>query len=220
MCLTLINYSFTWMVKLNGLLGRPYGIKKIYMKKTLSVFGALMLISSVVLAGGTPSPSESSKMAILKSGAIVKVFYKNPEAGKVKVTIYDKDDKALFTEEVKSRTGFVRPYNLNSLPEGDYRLVMQDGNEVREENVCTRNDHAKPLVGIIKANENQFVVTVFSKAQNNFRITVLDEERNVLFTELYSVNGRASKLFNVKDVKGAVSVEVGNKDEIIKSATL
>ena len=110
------------------------------MKKTFSILVMLMMISSVVLAGGTLGPSEttkSSKMAIVKSGDGVKVFYKPSEIGKVKVTIYNNKNNVVFSEEVKSRLGFVRPYNLNNLPEGEYRVVMQDENETREEIVST-----------------------------------------------------------------------------------
>ena len=38
----------------------------------------------------------------------------------MKVTIFDKDNETVFSEEVKTRSGFVRPYNLSDLPEGDY----------------------------------------------------------------------------------------------------
>lgn len=193
------------------------------MKKTLSILGMLILISSVVLAGGTPNPSTSStssKMAIVKCGDVVKVFYKNDESTKVKVTIYNQENKAVFSEEVKSHAGFVRPYNIGSMPEGDYRVVMQDENEKREENVSTLKEHVKSLVGIIKASEDQFAVTFFTKEERDLRVRLLDSNKNVLFSDEYSVNGRASKLFNLKSVKGAVVVEVADEDGVIKSTTL
>src|SRR5688572_2715266 len=97
------------------------------MKKTFSIL-VMLLISGVVFAGGTAGPSETSKssrMAIVKSSDGIKVFYKCSQVGKVRVTIYNQKNDVVFSEEVKSY-GFVRPYNLNKLPEGEYRVVLKD----------------------------------------------------------------------------------------------
>jgi hypothetical protein len=186
-----------------------------------------MMISSVVLAGGTTGPSEttkSSKMAIVKSGDGVKVFYKPSEKGKVKITIYNSKNNVVFSEEVKSRLGFIRPYNLNDLPEGEYRVVMQDENEMREELVSTVKDvnvkNVKPLAGIIRANKNQLAVTFYSPSGSEVTVTVLDNKKRILFSEAYSIEGRDIKLFNLEDLKGATQVEVTGKDGVIKSVAL
>ncbi len=190
------------------------------MKKVLSILAMLILISSVVLAGKDPNPSESSNMAIVKCGDVVKVFYKKTNAEKVRVTIYNDEDQAVFSEELKSQSGFVRPYNLASLPEGEYRVVMQGESEKREESVSNMKEYARPLAGVIKPNANQLVVTLFSKEGKDLNVTLLDDQQNVLFSEKYTVEGQASKLFNLRKVKGAVSVEVSDEAGIIKSTTL
>jgi len=191
------------------------------MKKLLSILVMLILISSVVLAGEDTNPSESSKnMAIVKCGDVVKVFYKKANAEKIKVTIYNDEDEAVFSEELKSKSGFVRPYNLASLPKGEYRVVMEGESEKREESVSNLKDYSRPLAGVIKPNDNQLVVTLFSKDGKDLNVTLLDDQQNVLFSERYKVDGQASKLFNLKRVKGAVSVEVSDESGIIKSATL
>jgi hypothetical protein len=197
-------------------------IKNTYMKKILSVLVVLISISSVARAGVAPNPwvsSKSSKMGIMKSGDLVKVFYKNEEVATVKVTIYNQANKIVFSEEVKNHSDFLKPYNLAGLPEGKYRVVMQDEEELREEYVSTIKEHTKALIGIIKANEHQFAVTFFSKEQSDLRVTLLDDEGNVLFAENYRVAGRDTKLFDLKTRKGAV-VEVSDKDGVIRSTTL
>lgn len=184
----------------------------------------LILVGSVVLAGGNPNPSESSTMAIVKSGDVVKVFYKNAETAKVKITIYDEDNKSVFAEEVKSRNGFIRPYNLADLPEGEYRVVMQDENEKREESISTIHDavtvNERALAGFVKLSKDKLLVTLFSKSENDLRVTLFDNNRNILLSEHYNVNGEASKLFSLKNVSGAVVVEVTDKDGLIKSTTM
>lgn len=180
------------------------------------------MVSSVALAGGTPGPWESSKssrMAIVKSSDGVKVFYKCSQVGKVRVTIFNQRNTVVFSEEVKS-FGFVRPYNLSKLPEGDYRVVLEDEIETIEEFVSTVKETAKPLIGIIRANENQFAVTFFSKEQNDITVTVLDGKRNILFSEEFNVEGRDTKLFNLKNLKGASQVEVTGKAGVIRSSLL
>lgn len=187
------------------------------MKKTFSTLLMLAIASSVVLAGGDPNPSESSKMAVMKSGDVVKVFYKKSSDAKVKITILDQDNKAVFAEEVKNHSGFIRPYNLSQLPEGDYKIVMEDESDKREESISTVKDHSSALASVLKANEHQFVVTLYSKQEKSVKVSFLDSEENVLFAENYLVEGRMPKLFNLKNINGAVTIEVTDDTGIIKS---
>lgn len=185
----------------------------------------LICISSFVLAGGMPDPSKpapsTSNMAIVKNGTIVKVFYKKPDAGKVKVSIYKVDSgEAVFSEELKGRDGFVRPYNLRELPKGEYRVVMQDDSEKREEVINNSIPRAQASASIIKANENQFAVLLYSKLKNQVKVTLYDDDKNILLSQVYEVEGGASKLFNKKQLEGNVTVEVSDENGIIKTATV
>ena len=192
------------------------------MKKIFATFGVLIMISSVMLAGGTENPSTTSNTAIVKTNDGVRVFYKSEKVTKVKVTIYNQNDKKVFSEEVKSRLGFSRPYNLTSMPQGDYRVVLEDENGTSEKIISNVKESAKVMAAVINArkNYNRCLVTLYSNRESEVTIRILDANANELSVANYTVNGQSSKLFNLANFKGAVSVEVSDTNGIIKSTTI
>lgn len=181
-----------------------------------------MMISSAMLAGGIENPSTASNTAIVKSTDGVKVFYKSDRVAIVKVSIYNETGEKVFFEEVRSRLGFTRPYNLASLPPGDYRVVLEDENGTSEKIISNIKESAKVLAAVIDARKyhNSCLVTLFSNLESEVSIRILDKNQNELKSENYTVSGQTSKLFNLESVKGAVSVEVFDANGVIKSVIL
>lgn len=213
-----------YTLQLNGCSIRPNWCKANDMKKIVSTFVVLMMISSVVLAGGIENPSTktSENTAIVETLTGVKVFYKSDKITKVRVTIYDEESKEVFSEEVKSRKGFIRPYNLDNLVEGDYRVVLEDENGTSEKIISNAREQVVVLASVVNARKNhgKCLVTMFTKGEADVSVKVLDANRNEIASESYRISGQSSKLFNLKDVKGAVFVEVSDSKGLIKSATI
>jgi hypothetical protein len=190
------------------------------MKKLPFVFSLLMLISGVVFAG-IENPAPVSGIAILKSGDIVKVLYKGQKPSKVSVVILDEKNHVVFSESVNKRADFVRPYNLSNLPEGDYKIVVEDENGKREDNIRHGKENSKVLSSIIHAREKQkCAVTLFSKVEAQVKITITDSQKNLLASDSFSVNGQSSRLFNLENVKGPLFVEVTDENGTVRSSTI
>lgn len=189
------------------------------MKKLTVMFGALMIISRIALAGEVV-PSASNTSVSLK-GEIVKIFYRSEDSEKVKVTIYDASSKAVFSEEIKNKPSFVRPYNLENLPYGEYTIVLEDKNGKKEEKVSFVKKAAEVNASIIHNKESRkALVTLFSKGETEVTYSVLDINNNVLFSKTEKVNGQAAKAFNLEKVKGAVTVQVADSQGLLKYKTL
>lgn len=190
------------------------------MKKLSVMFGVLMIISRVAFAGGETAPKATSTSVSMK-GEIVKIFYYSENSDKVKITIFDAASKAVFTEEIKRKSHFIRPYNLENLPYGEYTVVLEDRNGKTEEKVM----FAKEPVGINatiiqKKDSRKALVTLFSTGQTEVTYTVLDIDNNVLYSKSETVMGQASKSFNLEKVKGAVTVQVADSKGLLKYKTL
>lgn len=190
------------------------------MKKLVVLFGALMIISRVALAGEVTAPKATSTSVTMK-GEVVKIFYRSENADRVKVTILDASSKAVFSEEIKNRSSFVRAYNLENLPFGEYTIVLEDKNGRTEEHFT----YAKPAVdvqaNIIKIRDSRkAIVTLFSKGEAEVTYSVLDIDNNVLYSQTQKVNGQAAKSFNLEKVKGAVTVQVSDSKGILKYKAL
>jgi len=191
------------------------------MKTTLSIIGVLMLISSVVLAGGIENPTKpSSNVAIIKSNSGVKVIYKAEDACQVKISIYDNDNKEIFSEEVKAKASFMRPYNLDNMPEGDYRIVVKDADETSESIVNTSKSRESALIGLVRASDDRYLITLTSPVKTDIFLKLTDEFSNVIHTEKLAVDGNLSKLFNLKNVAGSVTAELTSEEGLSKTLQL
>lgn len=193
------------------------------MKKVLSIFVALMTFSGVVLAGRIDTnPLTTSSTAIVKTNTGAKVYYKSEKTGKVKVTIYDERNKEIFEEEVKYRTGFVRPYNMENLPEGNYKVVLEDEQGIIEKTISNVSVSASVLAAVINARKDldKCMVTLYSEGKSDVTVRLLDKNRRELTSKNSTVNGQSSLLFNLANLTGVISVEVSDKAGVIKLSTL
>jgi flagellar hook assembly protein FlgD len=189
------------------------------MKKIVVMFGALMIISRIAFAGEV-APSASNTSVSLK-GEIVKIFYRSENSDKVKVTIYDAASNIVFSEEIKNKPSFVRPYNLEKLPYGVYTIVLEDKNGKKEEKVSYLKKSVEVQASIIhKKDSRQALVMLFSKGETEVTYSVLDIDNNVLFSKTEKVNGQAAKAFNFQKIKGAVTVQVADSQGMLKYKTL
>lgn len=192
------------------------------MKKIVAMFGALMMISGVVFAGEAPLFA-TAEMSVNLTDKIVKVYYRSDKAGKVKVTIYCMTTgKEVFTEEIRKQSKFIRPYNLDGLPYGEYSIVLEDENGRAVEKISYTKKVVKVLSSIIQSKETKDVtVALFSNGNTDVVVRLLDAKGNLLQAEQYAINGQANKRFNLKNIEGAVKVEVLNgEDEIIQTRTV
>ncbi len=174
------------------------------MKKTLSIFAVLTLFSSVVFAGGIDDPKNPSKtgLAVIKQGSTFKLFYKCEGPDNVKVTIYNNDNKAIFKENIRNVDGFIRPYNLDNLPEGDYRVVVEDGNCEHTNVFHHYVEKSKSLIGVIQLSESpeKFVLTIGKKLSPEIvGVKIYNAENEMVYERLERVSGDFAKLYNLKE---------------------
>lgn len=191
------------------------------MKKLVVMFGVLMIISRVAFAGDVNAPKATATKVSLK-GDVVKIFYRSENSDKVRVTIYDANANIIFSEQIKSESSFVRPYNLENLPYGEYTVVIEDKNGKTEEKVSyVNNKGTKSLASIISKKESRgVIVALTSKGDADVTYRLLDNEKNVLYSETQKVNGQSAKSFNLEKVKGAVTIEVSDSSGLFESKTL
>lgn len=190
------------------------------MKKLFVMFGVLMFISSVSFAGEVNAPKATATKVSLKDG-IVKIFYRSENSDRVKVTIYDTDSNVIFSEQIKSESSFVRPYNLENLPYGEYTVVLEDKNGRTEEKVSYLKKEVEVFASIISKKDSRgAVIALFSKGEAEVTYRMLDSEKNVLYSETQKVNGQDTKSFNLEKVQGAVTIEVSDSNGLLESKTL
>src|ERR1041385_7272191 len=95
----------------------------------------MILIMSILTLMGY-SASSAERMAVVRNGEIFKVIYSGEDVANVNVTIRDSDGNKVFSEDIISVHGFIRPYNFSQLSKGDYLICVTDKLGRNTEKVC------------------------------------------------------------------------------------
>lgn len=191
------------------------------MKKTLSILVALTVISSVVFARNVDNPIASPTMAVIKNGTTFKLYYKGAEQSDVKISIVDDTHRVVFSEVLKKVDGFVRPYNLSSLPEGKYTIELSNKNGKVIENINhelktpQRFAHVHKVAGA----EGKFLVTLSNKGADNITVKIFDGSNNELYKDQSEVIDDFARVYNLQKISGKFRFEISDNSGWVKSLT-
>jgi hypothetical protein len=190
------------------------------MKKIIVLAGSV-LFSTLVFANGTdkPSTSESSVAVLNSSGSnLFKVFYKAPHSNKVKVSILNEKNEVLFSETLRKMDGFVRPYNFDGLPEGDYVIQIEDEFGKQTEKVKYNAGKIEKIVNVTKSAEaGKYLLTGISKSKDTIHVLIYDSANQLLFEENLQVNGEFGQMYNLKYVAKPFTMIVSDSKGVLKS---
>ncbi len=183
------------------------------MKKTLSILIVLIAISSVVSARRLDKPEETSSMAIMKSGSLVKLFYTGVKECNVKVTILNAENKIVFKEELRQVDRFMRPYNFSELAEGDYTIELVDHIGKKIEKVSYREGKIEPLANLIRISrdENKYLLTLSNKGTKTFVVKIYNDNGTLLYSHDEDVDGDFAKIYNLSKADQKFSFEITDK---------
>lgn len=180
----------------------------------------LTIVCSVALAGGIDNPKASSKMAIMqKDEDHIQLFYKSNKEATIEVSIYDADNKLAFKELIRKSDGFIRPYDLSAMKEGDYTLVVNDGTENFVEKISIKNSKETLLSNVISMKkEGSFLLTVADKKAQHITVSISDENGNVLYKQTENFDKQYSKIYNfptkANGLKFLVTTDLGLSRQI------
>lgn len=145
-------------------------------------------------------PKAPLGMSVIKSGNICKLFYRGEVAGDIEVTIYNESGRAVFSEVIRNKDNFMRPYNLSTLPEGNYTITLNDGLTTRVEKISHFNKKDARAVRLIKVNntEHKYLLAVPNAGKDVLTITVFDENNSTVYKGTESVQGDFARIYNLK----------------------
>lgn len=192
------------------------------MKKILSIFLVLLITGSTVYARRTENPASSvNGVGVMKTGSLVKVFYKASTLSNVRVTIYNASNRAVFSEVIKKVGGFLRPYNFEGLPYGEYTIEVEDNHQRTVERVDYQSEKVKQLAKLVKVSgeEGKFLLMIPNKTQNKLTIRIFSENGNLLHIEEKETNSDFMGLYNLASLESKfyflITDEKGDAREIV-----
>lgn len=177
------------------------------MKAKFNVLVFALIASSFAAFADAPA---SMSVLPATNAQVFHVFYKGAEAGKVKVSIINSDNKVVFTEMFYNVSSFRRPYNFSQLPAGTYTIVLEDKNG---QQVQTINHEVKKNVSYIKITEvtsaaNKYVLQINSTGKESVFVRIFDNNSSLLHEQKIEVNGNYGLVYNLTPVKSASNAPV------------
>jgi hypothetical protein len=115
--------------------------------------------------------------------------------------------------------GFLRPYNFDGLPEGQYTVKVEDENGKTVEKVNYKAGRVEKLIHLQKLqNENKYMLSISSPKPEDVFIYIFDEKDNLIYNEIQSINGGFAQVYNLQDMK-SFTIEVSDKFGVLKKVT-
>lgn len=184
------------------------------------LFAALLTVMSVA----TFANGENGTKIISDSSAVFKVYYSKPIVAKVKVSIFNAEGKKVFTESIKNENGFVRPYNMSSLPAGTYTFQIDDKNEVETfEFVYAEVEEQEEAIvaNVVRMEDDKFFLGVSSTNSNTVQIDIYNDRDEVIYSAEEVVANQFGQLYNLNSVKSnGFTLVVKHNGNIVKKTSL
>lgn len=188
-------------------------------KKIVTLLLALMVTGSAVFANGIDNPSSASGVAVIKNGTTFKLYYKATEQSNVRVSILDSDRKVVYTETIQHVDGFVRPYNISSLSNGEYTVEVADRSGVQIQKLTVAKENTEKLAHVFKVSgeEGKFLLTVSNKEAGDLSVKIYDDANNVIYNQVEAAGADFARIYNLKKYKGNFTFEVTDSNGKSKS---
>ena len=185
--------------------------------KTKLILATLLTVMSVAVF------AKGNTEVVYDSTSVFKVFYTGKAPANVKISIFNAKGKKIFSETIKSKEGFVRPYNMNDMAEGTYKFEINDGNGVE----VYEFDYSLPKVAnnvnmkVQKMNENKFFLMLSTTEKTTVEIKIVNDEGTEVYKTTEELTSQFSQIFNLNAVDSkeyTFSIYADNK--LIKSTSL
>jgi len=113
----------------------------------------LQVLTIAAWANGTlmDKPEKIPGVTFITKDATVEVLYSSSELCSTKIEIRNSSGQVVFSEIVRTRNGFSRPYNLSGLPPGVYKVIVSNDRESGSEKVIVRKKHRQASTVVTSA---------------------------------------------------------------------
>jgi hypothetical protein len=183
------------------------------MKTKSLFFAALVLISSVALAGKDEPRRTGMAIVPVKGSEVFKVIYKGETTGKVKLNIYNAEDKVIMAEVFTGVDGFICPLNFAGLEPGEYTIELIDAAGKKIEKIIYGTKKSSKFVHVSKLvnQDGKYLLSVVNGGANEpINVKIFDAKNNLIHSETKQVDGDFAQVYKLNSVSTAYTFEVSD----------
>ncbi len=163
-------------------------------------------------------PSTGMEVVSSKSGFLL--FYKAETFDDVMVKIYDAQGKRVYQEKIRHIDSFIRPYNLETLGEGEYRVELsnRNGTLVKEVTFQRKKMELRPRVLGVEGATGKYVLSVPSNGSSELNIRIFDKNGRLVHSEYEETSGDFARVYDLRQFNGTlvfkISDSMGNQSAV------
>lgn len=185
--------------------------------KKITLVVVSVLVSAFAFAG-PDDPKSSSGMAVLKRDeSSFKLVYKSELQSDVKVQIFNDKNDMIFSETIKKSSGFLRPYNFEGLPEGEYTIKLNNGSNWMTETINFNSAKAEKLAQLIRMADGKYLLTVAGKGEDKITVRVSDKAGETVHYESTPVYGDFAMVYDLGKLNDEFSFEISDQHGLSKT---
>jgi hypothetical protein len=183
------------------------------MKKFLSILMLAVVVSGTAMAVEIEPKRSPGGMAVMKSETGFKLFYRGNKACDVTVKIYDQKGVQVFSEIIKNLDSFIRPYNLNTLNEGEYTVELSNSEGKSTEKVTfSRKEEPRKMMDLVRVkNSDKYLLRVANKGSETLNVKVYDGSELLVYESSEIVSGDFAKLFDLSRIGTKFRFEITDR---------
>ncbi len=152
-------------------------------KKTYSLISCIVLLLSMLIQTGA-TPPENCMLFSITSQNTARLGVINTSRRSVDLTITNAPGEIFFTKSVRGENNYFQLFDLANMPDGNYTVVLTDGNNSTVKRFTVANSIAKiikeceePKPNFIMPDDKTLIVSYFNMNSNNVNIFfMIDDE--------------------------------------------
>lgn len=190
------------------------------MKTKSLLFAALVLMSSVAVAGMDEPRKTGLAVVPVKGTQVFKVIYKGETAGRVKLNIYNSKNELILNEIINGVDGFICPVNFKGLAEGEYTIEIVDASGKKVEKVSIAPTRSIKHIHVSKLlNEDaKYLLSIANAGANKINVKIFDAQQNLIHTESKVIDGDFAQVYKLAK-SSSYTFQVTDNDGNTKSIT-
>lgn len=176
------------------------------MKRLTLLASALLVTVGSFAANGNTTPvkernEDQSKIAIIQGREVMKLVYLNEVSDRVSISVYNEKGQKLVSTSVKSKDGFIQPFNFTQVEEGEYTFEITDDSGTIIENISLdRTETNISTVYKIK-DSDKYRLNVLSEG-DDITVKIMDEDLNVIHEDKFMDADSFSRIYDLSEHKG------------------
>ena len=190
--------------------------------KNYTIFIALVLMTNLSISNLFATALPLEDITIGNTTESIFVNWNNLNQQTIHVKIVTANQEVVIDETVKNQTELMKQYNVSTLENGSYNLVITKKNSritqpFSIENgqlKLSENDKKVKYLPVFTQKNNQFDVNVFLGYVGTITVNVFDEDQHTVFTQAYTDVSFLHKRFSLNNTaEGVYKIAVTAGDE-------